>query len=472
MDASEKKQESKRFGTYLVIAVLLAGWVITLGWFSSSYNSHIRAIQELSADSAALRHQLASQSSDLQEQFVHVSEKVNDFSRYLQNQTALIAHITGELVPLQMPPGWEEELGRLEAIVLDQRVRPRTATAAGTFLQNVRDLIAATPPWAQPYYLERLANLRWAALVFDETNRTLLLAQPISLEHIQEHFDSLIELEAIAPASHDQAVMEHLRHYSERIYSDSGTSLRDASVTKARELLKKEAKQDAPVNDFLSALGWLERLDDDDSEVRDLKVEVTQRLTEIETLRHVDQVRKRYENLKRTAANDPELLEHGTRLLVSDLGAARGRLAFEELQIPSLDTLYKAMEDALLELQSVAFDKEVDRRDQAIIRYQRWALQTITSTESELARAKRSAGDNTLIYGQRWETKEFNIVKKAMLALLEVDARLLDWPLVELYQETMAEGSKILQMNDNGKGVRKQLASESVSVKKKALDSF
>ena len=466
MDASDKKPESKRFGTYFVILVLLAGWVIAFGWFSTSYNNQIRVTQQLAEESSALRLQLATQTEELQQEIEQVVQKVSDFELYLQNQTALIARVTGDIVPLQMPPGWDDTLVRLEQLSSDESLRPVDAQTANAFLDDVRNLIAQTPAWAEPYYLERLANLRWAGLVFTELTRTLDENSAAYIKELQQQFENLVHLETIAPFPVDERIMTLLREQAEALHEESADHVRAAAIQQAEAIVNGAEKPDQPIAELLTAYAWLERVKEDDK-ISGLKHELTNRMTIIETHTQLEQINKRYASLKQTAKDDAELLEQGTRLLIGELGATRGRLAFEGMSMKALDDSYKSLEESLLELQKSAYEAEGRHQRSAVIRYQEWALNHIRATESALARAKTLASNNAIV-GENWGDREFKIVTDAMTKLLEIDTRFLDWPLADLYQQTMSAGNRLL-IDNKGENARKDFARNSVKVEKKPL---
>jgi hypothetical protein len=466
MDQSGKKPESKSLGSYLVILILLAGWVITIGWFSTSYNNQIRVNQQLAEESSALRLQLATQTEELQQEIQLVGQKVSDFELYLQNQTALIARVTGDIVPLQMPPGWDDTLVRLEQLSSDASLRPVDAQTANAFLNDVRKLIAQTPAWAEPYYLERLANLRWAGLVFNELTRTLNENSAEYVEELQQHFDNLVELETIAPFPVDERIMTLLREHAQALQAESAQHVRTAAIRQAEGVLEGAENPDQPIAELLTAYAWLERVMED-PEINGLKHDLTNRMTMIETQIQLEQINERYASLKQTAEHDAELLEQGTRLLIGELGAMRGRLAFEGMSMKALDDSYKSLEESLLELQKSAYEAEGRHQRSAVIRYQEWALNHIRATESALARAKTLASNNAIV-GENWGDHEFKIVTDAMTKLLEIDTRFLDWPLADLYQQTMLAGNRLL-IDNKGENARKDFARNSVKVEKKPL---
>lgn len=456
MEASKRAPGSKRFVTYLVILVLVAGWIVTIGWFSTPYNDQIRVSQELTAESAAVRLQLE-----------QLGATVSNFEHSLQHQTALIARITGDVVALQMPEAWGEQLTNLENIASSQESWPQSAQDAENFIANVRALIADIPTWAEPYYIERLVNLRWAGFVFVETNPPPDDSQQDYLEGLQSRFDNLLELETIAPSTVDQKMMDFLVEYTGALQADSAPKVRAASIEKANRVLSSSGETDPELTTLLPAYAWLERLEED-HEIKELKSRLSLRMMEIDVQRQVDEAVRRHEALKAISlrTNDSEILEQGTRLILGELGAARGRLAFEGASNEVLNTQYRRLEQTLLEIQHRAYEAETTKHQEAISRYQSWALSKIRHAENEYERAKWHA--DRLMRPEKWTDAEFNIVRDAMLKLLEVDTRFLDWSLAELYQQTMSAGSATL-IDNKGESTRRTLAEMSVSVKKKPL---
>ena len=455
MNSASEKPKSQQVSVYLVILILSAGWVVTLGWFSTTYRDQLAASQDHARAASELRHELQ-----------EVQARISEFERHLHNQTALVARLTGDIIPIQMPPEWEARLAGLEAVVQDSAEWPSNPDRAREFFQEVREIIHELPSWAEAHYLERLASLRWSALVFEQVQgghktqdvykKDELLAQ------IEAGYNNLLELVAIAPLNHAPALMVELEEHIELRHESAAEEIRKLAMEQAHLALSNEEISDEALR---AAKLWLERIPTQDQTTESLQSQLLQRIKILESDQIIRQARLRYDNLKAIATGNPDLLEHGERTLLSEISSTQAVLAFDGIFLSELDTLQKQLEAAVFDAQTRAhaerLSAEETRHKEVVRAYQAWALSQLQTFEDaySVRRLKSRSWSN-------YETREFRL---AMLELLKVDTRFLDWALSETFQSTLQAGHQLVLEADSTGTQLKHFINQAVNVTKVGL---
>lgn len=459
MNSDSGTPKSRQVGVYLVIFILATGWVVTVGLFSTTYRDQLTANQDLVHAASALRHELQ-----------EVQSRITDFERHLHNQTALIARLTGDIIPIQMPPDWEAKLAQLEAVVHNSADWPSNPESAREFFQEVRKIIQELPSWAEGQYLERLASLRWSALVFQQIHPGGIDPETASdtdpLDQIEANFNTLVELPLIAPLTHDQDLMRALRAHIEVRQKSDATEIKELAIEQAEKALSHKPPSDAVL---LKARLWLERIPDQDEEIRSLQRQLQREISKIEAEQLVQHARTRYDQLKVTAAGNPVILEQGERILLSEIGTTQASLAFDGISIPELDALRSELEVAIVEAQTKAHAERISaeeaRHKEAMRAYQAWALSKLREFERKTSNLRQTKASSWALS----TTREF---RYALVELLKIDTRLLDWALAEAFHSTLQSGSQLILEADRKGNQMAYFINQSVEVTKVGLDEI
>lgn len=364
----------RQINVYLVILLLAGGWVVTIGWFSKAYSDHLATNQ---AQVDLIR--------ELTQDLNKVRSEVTEFHRHLDNQTALMARLTGDIIPLQLPVESERRLKRLHDIVAMRAMWPNNSEEAEAFAGEVREIITSLPSWAETHYLEQLVSLRWAGLVFQQLHTAYQAPHPNNhgerLEQIEASFNTLQELVAIAPLNHAPTVMNTLNDRINLREKEDPAKIRGLAMAQAKAAFDKES---ASETELLKASLWLDGIPESDEAVKSLQFKLLQRTRQIEARQFAEQMRLRHERLKETAAPRPALLRHGEQLLVNEVATEQARLAFDGVAVEELDDLRNYLD-------AVMADAEVQRQT---------TLQFTQLAHQRYETLSRTSADNPAVLGQ------------------------------------------------------------------------
>ena len=108
--------------------------------------------------------------SELQNQDT-LFEKIVDIESAITEQRGILNAALGHVLPVHMPPQWNEQLEELENQLSEPESWPTDASQAKQFVRAVSALVSELTPLAESTYFTRLAPLRWVAVAFDALYR-------------------------------------------------------------------------------------------------------------------------------------------------------------------------------------------------------------------------------------------------------------------------------------------------------------
>ncbi|MGE0606592.1 MAG: hypothetical protein AB7O62_05640 [Pirellulales bacterium] len=314
-------------------------------------------------------------------QLAHSQQEINS---QVEKQVIILSRVVEAVTPAKPTQDWEANLASLESQVSDIARWPGNQIEASNFLNEAGKLVAGHNSRIEDGHLQRLNNVRWAAMAFDA------LYPP---DDIKEEIDGVVErIEELTAAMPDGGCVE----LANRLQKEAGArseKIHQRQLAEAKRLVQEflASTQDAnweTVLDseaLLAACEFLAEFKDADghtvAEYQTICKECQERLLASHIGQQTAALEKRRDALNALEASQPALFESALNSLLGEVTTLRVALALEGHNRPELDTLEAGVRKKLTSIAAESARHEEDRQAKAVRDYQRWALQQIKEVE-------------------------------------------------------------------------------------------
>ena len=397
----------------------------------------------------------------------------------------------GHVLPVHMPPQWNEQLEELENQLSEPESWPTDASQAKQFVRAVSALVSELTPLAESTYFTRLAPLRWVAVAFDALYREGDLGETA--------FNRADQLRAIADAKLegvDSELDRKLRHRAEELINEAEESAINALVDQAKHFLNNPETElhdqfvaSASFQEVYDHLGFYIDHVSRHEEIEGIREELERRISIREAREQANALTERWNKAKELAVENGPVYETAASILLREVTVARALTALRGIETSDYDVLVVDVRKAVDNIQD-----RVNRR------YQAWALKRIMAFEERQEEIKSSSGntpeverdhggkdgengllDKSLeeldavgdftdkIFGGKCANERCREVQNAIVAhLLPIDQVLLDLPVLKRYHREFDEGWKYL----DGQDEQTCVAIAAAVVRKRTLRDF
>jgi hypothetical protein len=364
-------------------------------------------------------------------------------SEQIKQQTAVINRALGKVIPVVMPPEWENRLNELEARIKETSRWPKDAGEAQEFFDQMSSLFKGLPAWAETDYLPRLTPVRWAATAFVSLNRPQDGAALLDLvEGMNDRADAmpvggsadlkgrLIEQSKLLSVKLDQEKLAGAIQEAKRYVQNADPPSADTSVD---------------ITNIYDILGQYEKTGAEADEVHTLRGQLQKSMVMRQAEEQAASLKDRWAIVKRLKKDQAEIYETSGNMLLQEAVTARIALAMEGVNQPALDGLETELRRVVKDIAVEAATREEERQAKALRKYQRWVLTDVNAFENAFNEASNTADKNWHVYklgfNKGWTDAEYTKVRNAMVDhLLPVNLALADPPVQERYQRAFQKG--------------------------------
>lgn len=421
-----------------------------------------------------MQYQQANEIATYRQQLEVLTSRLTLVDSAIQQQTAALRRVLGNVFPVEMPSEWENRLKDLEVQVADVSRWPKDTGEAGRFLDQTSELVQGIPIWAEAHYLPRLSSVRWTAMAFISLHPSR--DTTASLDHRAEEMRTLADTK---PEGGSTELEQRLRKHASVLAGNAEQIRVAAAMEQAQQYLTTNANAgteptDAQL-DILSVYEFLEAYEthrDLGSNVVTLRKKLHERMMMRQAERQAAMLKTRWSAMQKLQTTQPTVYQASVNMLLGDVMSARVALAIESIEQPIYDELERDLHRAAMAVATQTAKSEEERQARAIRGYQRWALMEIKLFENAFQAVSNKAGEEASIwkYGRgEWRDASYQEVRDRMLThLLPINFGLLDLPVQERYQRAFQHGWKTL----DGRQEQTEVAEQAAVIVKQSLRTF
>ena len=324
---------------------------------------------------------IESMDSALESQGITIG-KIADIEAAITEQRDILNIALGGVLPIHMPPEWEQRLKKLQDQLSDPALWPTSEIKAGQFMEELSELVSELSPLAEAEYFNELSRLRWAALAFDglygefDTNAT-----------DYDRADRLRSIANATPRGFDTNLEDKLRRQAEELVIQADENAINQMIDQARHYLADpipEQHDTTEINSIFEEIYDSLRYYKDHAfrnrELEDIRSLLRLRMSERDAKDQANVLTTRWARIEDLAESNASVFETVANVLLSDAAIARARIA--QLGIDTSD-----YDDLMVNIRRTVHGIQ----DKAKRKYQEWALnQTITFASQYKKIMKRS----------------------------------------------------------------------------------
>lgn len=336
-----------------------------------------RLDQQTTGMDRALKEHVAAQNKSL-------ADNIAVMSTHIDQQTAVMNRALGKVIPVVMPPEWENQLSQLEARIKEPDRWPKDATEAQGFLDQASSLVESMPAWAEADYLPRLTPVRWAAVAFVSITRP---RDDAAIPSIIEETNGLVNATPDGGAADLQRKLkEEAQLLSEKM---DQSNLAEAIKVGGIYVQNADSSLDdalADIANVYDVLGLYEKDGPQTGEVRGLRTQLHKLMVMRQGKQQAASLAERWSIVQTLKNDQPGVFEMSVSMLLQEVATTRVALALESIKQPALDDLETALRRVMNETSTQAAKREEERQAKAVRDYQRWALGQIMKFESRMSK--------------------------------------------------------------------------------------
>jgi hypothetical protein len=399
-----------------------------------------------------------------------ISEKLGGISGEINQQTSVMNRALGKVIPVVMPPEWEQHLAGLEAQLKTQANWPKDGAETESYKNRAFELIKSTPAWAEADYLPRITLVRWASVAF------VHLTDAIKDEDMLTTIEDINNLIGAMPKDGPAELQEKLKAKAGGLAEKQKQYEQAKAIDSAKEILVDEVKKGdvAEVARVYELLGQYEKTSEKSDKIRSLREQLRTSIINGQAVNSNAALKARWDKIRALKDEQPTIYEVSTQMVLNEIMTARVTLAMEGIKNTPYDGLEREIRSTLNELVKVTAKRGEDRQAKAVRDYQKWAMKNILEYEAKLAVTNRQAAEGSQTLGvytgfAGWSDAKYKEVRDAMVTyLLPLNQTVLDAPVQERFQRAFKEGWDILK----GREDQTYVAIMSASVEKRPLRDF
>ena len=472
--------------------LLLGLWVGVL-WLAVDNRRLREHVAALRSDTSGLGADMGEQASTIEKLIVRATEHtiamkagfeqqsamLDKLSIQVDQQTAVVHRALGTVIPVVLPPDWEQRMAALEAQIHDITKWPKDEQEAEDFVDRTSELIRSLPAWAESDYLPRITVLRWAAMALGRIRNT-----PDD-DALASAADETLAIANAAPDSPPEALLKELRKLADELaakhdavqlqqaitvanihISGGAANDQDLAAADAYEVLMSHEIADAKAAEADAANAEAEKL-------RELRSQLRISIVKAQATSNAKSFSEQWDRIRPLKDTQPAVYETFLQMMLSELMIAKVALAMEGVSGTAYDDLDRVLRHALSDAVAQNSRLEEDRQAKAIREYQRWALKEVTAFESTFNAAKEAADKYWRAYkigfNEGWTDAQYKEVRDAIVAhLLPINQQMLDLPVQQRYHRAFDLGWKKL----DGREDQTHVAEQSALAEKKPLRDF
>ncbi|MBI1338071.1 MAG: hypothetical protein GC164_14080 [Phycisphaera sp.] len=389
-------------------------------------------------------------------------------------QTAVLNHALGKVIPVVMPTAWEHQLAQLEDRIKDPTRWPQNAVDAQNFLNDTAELFKTLPAWAEADYMPRLTPVRWAAMSFMG-----LCPTPTEALSLNQQSQELRQLAGAEPDGGSSDLQKRLISQADALSNKYSQVMLETAVARAKAFIAEEhddlpvsTDADSDIADVYDFLGDHEKDGPQAAEIHTLREELHQHMIKHQAEQQAAILNRQWVAVAALKDTQPEIYQTAVSMLLQQVVVARVALSMEGIQDAGYNKLEDNLKHAVSGMTTHAAAQAEDQQAKAIRDYQRWALEQIKAFESSYHATEEHAKKDASIWKMDnggWNDARYREVRDAMVIhLMPVNMALLELPVQNRYQRAFDLGWKQL----DGREDQTYVAEQTVSVVKKPLRDF